>query len=357
MKDGVPSAITIQTAMTSASVTPVTLSAPLTGIDAPFTAKLDSEWIYWCSISADRMTITPCATGRFAMRNNPATTSATKAAHAIGTALTFGYGTGTLAPYVKSIPDVVRSLNSVAAPSTLPLSGFYNKEFGYGFLAAWALAYADDSYSSGHNGFDAWAKFMTYRDTPAANSNPYTYPALTPFSYTAEVSGYDPRLQFLPRRDPVSNVNVQSGDTFAVISYTAPTAGKSDSNCTVDGAADGQKGARYRFFVKTGLTAGRQYSSTIHCDADYYDKGAGIGNTVATYTTTAPVSGSQTFQVTVGTGSATAYLEYGATPSLGSTVSASCASGCTLSATVPRGLLYYRVKRGQSGPTQAAAVK
>jgi hypothetical protein len=107
--------------------------------------------------------------------------------------------------------------------------------------------------------------------------------------------------------------------------------------------------------VVTALTASTDYSGTpsiIHCDADYYDIGAGIGNTAVPYSTIAPLSGTATISAHLGTGSATAYLDYGRTPGFGSTVSASCTSGCTLAASVSKGLVYYRTRRpdGNAGP-------
>ena len=55
--------------------------------------------------------------------------------------------------------------------------------------------------------------------------------------------------------------------------------------CTVDGVDDGQRNTRYRVFIKNGLKPGREYTSIIHCVADYYDTGKGAGNTVVRYQT------------------------------------------------------------------------
>lgn len=252
-------------------------------------------------------------------------------------------------PYYHSLAEFWQHQALADRALPLPFGPQMNYDyFPYPLLNIHSLAGADKLFThEGHSGFDAFMKLKGYRDNPATAGGGYTYN-----------TGQNTQEMFLPRRDPVSRVRVEVGSTFVIIHYLAPSAGFSDAPCTVDGVDDGQSGKRERVVVKTGKNPSTVYISTIHCNADYYDNGAGLGNTSVTYETSAAVSGSATFSLLLGSGSSTAYLDYGSTSSLGSTVSASCSTGCTLSASVPRGLpLYYRIRRTQNGPTNITVVK
>jgi hypothetical protein len=337
---------TLASAITSTS-TSLTLTTPipwLGQVDPPYVVAIENsgtninEYVYICAHSGSTLTV--CTNGRGAIN---ATSSLGASSHSAGATIDFA----TYSPYLHSIADLKSGIRSGYENLQLPFNSFGNVNEGYANLAIANLSYAGDTYTSGHGGSDAFAKLAAYKADPVASGN-YSFAGIA----------YNPQLEYLPRRDPIGKVGVQPGDTFAVIGYYAPSAGKGDSACTVDGVADGQSASRYRTFVKTGLTAGTPYTSTIHCAADYYDSGAGRGNAAVSYTTTGTLSGSKNFQVTLGAGSATAYLDFGPTPAFGSTASATCPSGCTLSATVPRGLLYYRVRRTtQNGPTAPAVIR
>jgi len=61
-------------------------------------------------------------------------------------------------------------------------------------------------------------------------------------------------------------------------------------------------------------------------------------------TTLPALAGTASFSVHVGSGSATSYVDHGPTDTLGSTDSASCASGCAIPVTANKGLRYYRIR-------------
>ncbi|HET6456556.1 MAG TPA: hypothetical protein VFI02_19310, partial [Armatimonadota bacterium] len=97
-----------------------------------------------------------------------------------------------------------------------------------------------------------------------------------------------------------------------------------------------------------GLTAETEYAAhAVVCADDPWGS-----TTLPAYTTLATLSGTGSFQITIGSGSTTAYIDWdydGAAP-WANTDSESCAAGCTVALTSPnKGLIYYRIRRDAGG--------
>lgn len=353
---------TLAQAMNSTTDRTILLSSPMAWpVDPPFPVFLyngavhgtTDEWMYVCTVSSDKLTLTVCSTGRAAIQADNDGANKTAKAHAIGDIVAVsGYGPADdRSTMVHSLSQI---FSGVTDPHRSPPFVYFTlPEAGYINLAMIGLAYGENAYSAGKSGYDAFKALEGHRRNPAVNGG---------YDYTRNGGGYNPMLHILPRRDPVLNVRTEVGDTFVILRYKAPSAGRTDAGCTVDATnsgtfvSDNQSGSRDRWFVVTGLTALTPYGGTIHCDADYYNNGAGAGNTAVSYTTSAPLTGTAALTARLGPGPATAYLDYGSTPALGSQVSAECSSGCSLSATVARGLWYYRAARSDGNAGQAQPI-
>lgn len=351
--------------ITSTALTIPLAAAPTWNMTPPYALKLYNlsatgsqltiEWVLICGQSGSTLTV--CTGGRGALNPAGLGNSHAAAAHnGDGNLAANGVTTSTnaepadLSPMFNAIPPFKASQPVAFTNWTTPFLKFDDLEFGWSNLAVDALSYAEKSWSGGKSGYDAYTALLAYRAASGYNYN----------GNGSDQYAQNPKLQQIIRRDPVLNVQVTAGDTFAIIRYRAPSAGVGDSACTVDGVSDGQSGVRDRMYVRTGLTDSTAYTSTIHCNADYYNNGAGVGNTAVSFTTAAATSGATTFALTVGPGGTTAYLDYGSTSSLGTTVSTGCSTGCTLtSGSVTRGLVYYRVRRdtGAAGPVRPMFVR
>ena len=328
--------------------TNIRLQSPMTWtLDPPFLVSITTpsdatrgaaEYIYVCRVSADKLTLTACSTGRAALRGHvdggPART------HAIGDMVN---------PYTKmplnhSVDSVKQQQSQTVRDWVVPFIRFAENNIGYTNYALVALSLGSNTFSSGRGAFDAW------KQARAVKAN---YP-ITNWQYTGDSNSNNPKQMYVPRREPVLGISIDPGDTFAIIRYLAPSAGRSDAACTVNGVSDGQSNSRARWFVVTGLTASTTYTATINCAADWFNNGDGAGNTILSYRTGPAFSGTGTLSTRMGTGPTTAYMDYGSTTSLGTTVSAPCSSGCTMSASVAKGLWYYR-NRGTNTATAPSA--
>lgn len=167
------------------------------------------------------------------------------------------------------------------------------------------------------------------------------------FAGGCNTSALETRFNLAPRMPATTPAIVEPGDTFSVWHYTAP---RYDSTCTVDDNDDGLSGSgRLRTYVLTGLTAETEYNHVLSCPDDPW------GSETVTYTTSATISGTASLSVAVGEGDTTTYLDWGYTTGLTETPdSASCSSGCELSVTANKGLVYYRIRHadGRTGLTE-----
>jgi len=222
--------------------------------------------------------------------------------------------------------------------------GTYEKETwstnyagGFSYIHSWisALSFMTTFAHGPHRGWDAWDWFSNEANVPNSQT----------WATTGSGSDYD--FNYLsaikPRIEPV-RPTVEPGDDFAIFRYTAPAA---DSSCTVAGGSDGLTG-RTREYVLTGLTAETEYAAhAVVCADDPWGS-----TTLPAYTTLATLSGTGSFQITIGSGSTTAYIDWdtdGSAP-WANTDSESCAAGCTVALTDPnKGLIYYRVRRDAGG--------
>lgn len=157
----------------------------------------------------------------------------------------------------------------------------------------------------------------------------------------------EPVFAYSAPYDPVRNIKVTSGDTFAIIEYTKPRA---DEACAVNGVSDGVTNSRTVRFVLTGLMPETSGDALISCPSDPF------GAARAWWNTTEAASGSGWYAWKA---AGTTRLRYGSSPGnwTGVTEYADCSNGCT--AELPKGLNYVRVERsnGAGGPILPVAIR
>jgi hypothetical protein len=157
----------------------------------------------------------------------------------------------------------------------------------------------------------------------------------------------EPVFAYSAPYDPVQNVRVISGDTFAIIEYTKPRA---EEACTVNGVSDGVTSSRVVRFVLSGLAPQTSGDALIECPSDPF------GAARAWWNTTEAASGSGWYRWKA---LGVTRLRYGDSPGQMNTVTefADCSAGCQIA--MPRGLRYVRVERpgGAAGPVTPVAVR
>lgn len=221
--------------------------------------------------------------------------------------------------------------------------------YGYTGYFRGALSFFHRYHPMGMSGLAAWDAFgEVYWLSDYVTESRWPYPGAIETGTCANMGNVAggvsyPNHSFSPGLDPVKDVRVTNGDTFAVIEYTKPRA---DEACTVNGTTDGTTTSRKVKYVLTGLTASTTGSATIACASDPY------GTTAAAWATLATLSSTASYSWTV---AGTVRLNYGATSSLGtSTDYADCSTGCSV--TLNKGLWYVQIERQSGGIGEVRAV-
>lgn len=311
-------------AVLTAAVTSNQLNLPVDQIppgwdNPPYVLRINNERVKICSVDILSKILAACpGTGR-SMWEGPSVS------HPAGTVV------NSLA-YYQSWSDVKRGVKPI--PTAFDFTGGGDSYGGY--ARAVAAGYTD-IVVRGYSGQDAYD---------------YIYSQSLASSLATAAVNANPKFSMRPRRDPVRVLEIVASDTTAVLQYLKP---RPDKPCTVDGVPDNTTDSRIVSYTWTGLAANTDYSTTIHCDDDPYTG----GDTIVQFRTAVLLEGDGQITLTLGPSAGSVFIDYGRTQALGSTVSASCTSGCTVPVALPKGVGYYRVRRtsGVAGTTRRVLVK